>query len=68
MAELIFLLVVLLFGFACGYGVREWIDGGGDVIANGQSIKGGSRSHRASASVVERDLKPAIVRGRKYQC
>ena len=66
MAELIFLLVVLLFGFAC-YGVREWIDGGGDVIANGQSIKGGSRSHRASASVVERDLKPAIVRGRNYQ-
>jgi len=54
--------------FACGYGVREWIDGRGDVIANGQSIKGGSRSHRASASVVERDLKPAIVRGRKYQC
>jgi accessory colonization factor AcfC len=25
MAELIFLLVVLLFGFACGCGVREWI-------------------------------------------
>jgi hypothetical protein len=25
MAELIFLLVALLFGFTCGYGVRDWI-------------------------------------------
>jgi hypothetical protein len=25
MAELIFLLVALLFGFTCGYGVREWV-------------------------------------------
>jgi hypothetical protein len=25
MSVLLFLLVPLLFGFACGYGVREWI-------------------------------------------